>query len=174
VPVGDSERSQVSLDHRIKLLDVAIRGYQHAEAVVQARLYNFLFADSILLLSWAAVYAGPSTKYEQNVLLILALLSAVLGLCWSIMGTRHRKFLFVNMQIIVDIEAPLPKELKVNDRIARLQNGEEVAVNTGEERRLQLTWLEKCARSRNLGIWAPRLMAAVSLFLVLVSLKLDR
>jgi hypothetical protein len=66
------------------LIDSAIRAYQHAEAIVQSRLYNFLFADSILLLSWAAVFAAASPRVgKQLVLAALALLSTLLSMLWG-------------------------------------------------------------------------------------------
>ena len=152
----------------LSLLDVAIRAYQHAEAVIQARLYNFLFADSILLLSWAAVYAGADLPSKESVLISLALLSATLGLFWSILGLRHRKFLFVHTQIIDDIEQQLPIAWRVHERITLLQEGETVRAR-GHDYRLNL--LDKAAKSRNLGVIAPLAMTGVSIFLLWFSVQ---
>ena len=153
----------------LSLLDIAIRGYQHAEAVVQSRLYNFLFADSILLLSWASVYSGGTSSSKWLVLASLALLSAVLGICWSVLGLRHRKFLFVLTQVIDDIEKRLPLEWRVAERITMLQEGGKVKARGHD---YELNWLEKSAKSRNLGVVAPLVMAAASLFLLCISLRL--
>ena len=154
----------------LSLLDVAIREYQHAEVVVQARLYNFLVADSMLLLSWAAVYASTTNAYKRWVLFALALLSMVLGLCWSVMGTRHRKFLSLHTQIVDDTERLLPPTWRLHDKITRLQNGEMVIAGG---RRYRLTLPETLARSRHLGVVAPLAMALVSLVLLCVSFGID-
>jgi len=75
----------------VNSMNSAVQEYQHAETIVQARLSNFFFADSILLLSWAAVFAGSSNNCKSFVLVWLALLSLILGIFWVILGIRHSK-----------------------------------------------------------------------------------
>jgi hypothetical protein len=164
----EQEKSKPPSPENLNLLDMAIRGFQHAENVIQARLSNFLFADSILFLSWAAVYAGSAQPPKKIVLVLLALLSALLGFLWTIAGCRHRKFLFVHTGIIAGVEALLPEQCRVHERITSLQIGKSV---TAGDKSYKLNGLEAKACSRMIGILAPGLMTIISLLLIIVSLR---
>ncbi|MBW2005612.1 MAG: hypothetical protein JRI72_13625 [Deltaproteobacteria bacterium] len=152
-------------------MDTAVHAYQHGETIVQARLNNFFFADSILLLSWAAVFAGSPNNCKSFVLAWLGALSFILGVVWWILGIRHRKFLYLHTDIIRGIEQRVPKGQRVHDRISQLQEGKRLEVEIGNmSKHVRLSAIERFIRSRNLGILVPFVMAMWSLGLFIVSL----
>ena len=153
----------------LTLLDIAIREYQHAEIIVQARLSNFLFANSILLVAWATIFAGSETARRPLVLMALAVLSAVLGILWTVMGLRHRKFLFVHSEIIETVENKLPEEFRLHGPVTKLQAGELVATTKSSYR---LSASERFARSRNVGVVASASVTGMAVFLIFVSYHL--
>jgi hypothetical protein len=152
----------------VNLVDLAVREYQHAESIVQSRLYNFLFADSILILSWAALFsASPRPAGARWVLGSLALLSTLLSFFWTLMGWRHRKFLYLHTHIVRSLEDKLTAGLRVHDLITQLQEGSGVQVGMkGRQHTLQLSNIELFARSRNLGVLAPFCLMVVSTVLL--------
>jgi len=159
-----------SEDKLVNSLNSTVQEYQHAETIVQARLNNFFFADSILLLSWAAVFAGSSINCKSFVLAWLAALSLILGIFWGILGIRHSKFLYLHSDIIRQIEQRLPEIYRVHDRITQLQEGRLVEIQIDETKKgLKLSSTERFIRSRNLGILIPSVMAIWSLGLFIVS-----
>ena len=157
------------MNELVTLFDMAVRGYYHAETIIQARLYNFLFADSILLLSWAAVYSASTAKHQKEVLVVFSALSIILGLWLLLMGFRHRKFLFVHTKVITDVERLLPESYRIHAPITNLQERRTVRVGADD---YKLTVFEAHARSRNFGIWAPAFMTVGSALLLRVSLAL--
>ena len=167
-PVSAAPDDQ-QLNRLVTLFDLSFRGYCHAETIIQARLYNFLFADSILLLSWAAVFAANTTQHKREVLIVLSGLSVILGLWLLVMGCRHRKFLFVHTQIITEVEKLLPESYRIHAPITDLQNRKAVSAGSKEYR---LNFLEAHSRSRNFGIWAPTFMTIGSVLLLRVSFAL--
>jgi len=154
----------------VNSMNSAVQEYQHAETIVQARLNNFFFADSILLLSWAAVFAGSSNNCKSFVLAWLAALSLILGIFWVILGIRHSKFLYLHSDITRQIEQCLPERYRVHDRITQLQEGQPLEIQIGKtNKKIKLSAVEKFIRSRNLGILIPLVMAVWSLGLLIVS-----
>lgn len=161
----DSDSGGLS-PHLLTLLDIAIREYQHAETIVQARLANFLFANSILLVAWATIFAGIDTPRRPLVLMSLAALSAVLGILWTGMGLRHRKFLFIHSEIIKTVESKLPEAFRLQGPVTTLQEGKTV---TATEKSYQLSKFEMLARSRDVGVVASVSVTIMAVFLLLVS-----
>lgn len=160
----------LSEEKLVDSMNSAVQEYQHAETIVQVRLNNFFFADSILLLSWAAVFAGSFINYKSFVLAWLATLSLILGIFWVILGFRHSKFLYLHSDIIRQIEQRLPETYRVHDRITQLQEGQLVEIQIGETNKgVKLSAIEKFIRSRNLGILIPFVMTVWSFGLLVVS-----
>lgn len=65
-----------------------------SEALMWARFYNYLMANSILLLAWATLYAPDIKARPRGVAVALGLLSLAgvfLGLVSAAMGHRGRK-----------------------------------------------------------------------------------
>ena len=152
----------------VAIVDIAIREYQHAEAVVQSRLYNFLFAESILLLSWAAVFATNDIKGRRIVLTVLALLATVLGIVWAFVGGRHKAFLQLHTHIVRTLELRLPAAMRIHEPISQLQDG---AVLTIDDRKtLAIGPLLRFFGERNLGTIAPLVMALGAAILLYVAL----
>src|SRR5690242_935427 len=61
----------------------------YSETNIQSRFGNFLLADSFLLLSWATVYAADlNTRSSSVVLAVLAVVSALLGAVFALLGLR--------------------------------------------------------------------------------------
>jgi hypothetical protein len=63
------------------------------EATVQQRYYNFRVADSVLLLSWATLYASHDQRSWSRtaVLIVLATLSSLFAAMWTIGGEPPRE-----------------------------------------------------------------------------------
>lgn len=79
------EEDPAKIDRILRLLDSSRGGTRHAEIVTQTRLYNFLFCDSILILSWATVFSS-SPENRTHVLIILSGLSLLLSAAYAVLG----------------------------------------------------------------------------------------
>ena len=94
--------TQPTTEQRMYAIDIATETFRNYEEIVQARLQNFLMADTILFAGWAAVFAEDANRRgpEAVVLVVLAFLSALLGVFWGIVGLRQRRFLDLQMDIL--------------------------------------------------------------------------
>lgn len=65
--------------------------WSHAEQERWSMLYNFLMANTILLLAWAAVYASQIPT-KTPVLAVLTLGGAAISVLWLTFGARVNTF----------------------------------------------------------------------------------
>jgi hypothetical protein len=150
--------------HDIQFVEWAVKNYHHAETITQTRLYNFLMADSILLLSWATIFAASGeSRYRPFVLACLAVLSLAFSWAWAIFGRRHRKFLKLHIFAINRAASRHADLREFYDPGILLQMGQKVEG-------LELTKAEEMFGEQNLGVWAPGAFTVFSLILLVVSL----
>ena len=152
-------------------IQAAVEEYQHAEIIVQTRLNNFLTADSILILSWVAVFASDQKLGGHWVLVGLSLLSTLLATFWTILGMRQKKFLALHDAIIFGLEQQSPKFWRLHDPIRQLQTGKKVTAKAGiRQIEIKLNWAEIMLGERNLGILAPLTIAIILGALMIISI----
>ncbi len=124
----NSTENQCSESQIFFALDLAREDTRHAENVTQTRMYNFLFCDSILILSWVTVFvaspqsAPPSRPYA---LVALAVLSLFLSIAYALFGRGATKFIRMHYDISLVLESQLPQPLWTADPIVALQRGKE-------------------------------------------------
>lgn len=166
---SSTNKTQVSDEALQVAIDRATDGYRHSENVVQARLSNYLVAASVLLGSGMAF--SSHDNWSMSLSAIVALLGFLLSTLWAFLGTRQRKFLFLQMDVIVHLENQLSDQLKrvgarTNTPTACLQNGLAVKLSS-QDQVIKLNWVEREMKSRNLLVWAPALFGAafVALFI---------
>ena len=81
-----------------------------AEAITWNRFSNFLMSNSILILAWAAIYAGTASPPMAKVILIaIGLLGVLTCPLWAALGSRGRKFLnaYVHLASLMEDDATL-------------------------------------------------------------------
>jgi len=68
----------------------------HAESITWNRFYNFLMANSILVLAWATIFASSLSDRPgpKTVLAAICILGGASGVAWAGLAVRGRKFLF--------------------------------------------------------------------------------
>lgn len=153
-------------------IEQATAGYRHAETIVQARLYNFLVAATILLASWSGFAASDS--WCAFFRFLVAALGLFLSVVWAILGSREQKFLTLNMDGIVSLEDKLSDGAKAVGAmttvpIAKLQRGQVVQLCM-EDRTIKLNSAEWRLSSRRLLVLAPIAFAVAFAALLLRSL----
>lgn len=67
----------------------------NAEQISWNRLYNFLTANSIMILAWSAIYAAklPCSFLTTGVLVAICAVGTLMGIFWFGLGIRGRGFL---------------------------------------------------------------------------------
>src|SRR5712692_9363567 len=125
----NSTGNQCSESQIFSALNLAREDTRHAETVTQTRMYNFLFCDSILILSWVTVFvaspqsAPPSRPYA---LVALAGLSLFLSIAYAIFGWGATKFIRMHYDLSLVLESQLPQPLWTADPIVALQRGKAI------------------------------------------------
>src|SRR4051794_10044011 len=149
----------VEITEMLHAIAIATEGFRHMEEIGQHRLHNFLVGDTILLLGWATLFEignrpevanGPEIPHSLArgiVLVIFAALSALLSFLWTILGLRERKFLDLQMGIVVNLETLLLGRsgldaLKITGPICKLQKGEEVNIPISGKK-VTLSWTQR-------------------------------
>lgn len=79
----------------------------HAESITWNRFYNFLMANSILVLAWATVFASPGNDRigSRVVLAAICVLGGASGIAWAGLAVRGRRFLFAFVSLGQSMEA---------------------------------------------------------------------
>jgi hypothetical protein len=145
---------------------------RHAETIAQTRFNNFLVADSLLLLAWATVFSAEGQRPDSRlVLIVLAALSAVLGLLWMVLGTRQNKFFRLHLTHLVTLEHSLRPSLWIGGPMKDLRDGEPIPI--GSEGSLSLQWLERRITPTSLIVIGPGVLLVISLILFLVSVRVS-
>lgn len=138
-----------------KTIDLAFQMYFHAETVVQSRLYNFLFATSILFLSCAAIYAGNNWTggSGRHMVIVLAGLGALLSLVWLFLGRRQQKFTALHTDIVCRLEDNIPEDLRIMQRNRDLADNKTIDLH--RDGVLRLRWWDSIIKSRDILILGP-------------------
>jgi hypothetical protein len=164
-----------AITHRLTAFQHVRDGVHYAETITQSRLYNFLVADSLLLLAWAAVFAStlPPWMFRSTALITLAAASARLALAYMRLGARGSKFVRMHYDQLAFRESLLPDELKLSTPLAKPQNTGVYTLlfpHPGEETTIRLTDAEHKLGKTHLTVEVPRYMFWTSLVLMAVSL----
>jgi len=68
----------------------------HAESTTWNRLYNFLTANSILILAWATIFTSDASinteVLKKIILLVISIMGGLMGIFWAALGARGRKY----------------------------------------------------------------------------------
>ena len=73
------------------------------------RLNTVLVANTILILSWAQMFTrGPSTVPGALAMTFLCLVGVLLGISWSILGSRGSKYVDLNFEFAKELEKEIP------------------------------------------------------------------
>ena len=86
----------------------------HAESITWNRFYNFLMANSILVLAWAVIFASDAhSLMVTHVLIALCLLGGLSGPVFAALGIRGRKFLdeYIRLGSVIEDTAIWPNAL---------------------------------------------------------------
>jgi hypothetical protein len=82
----------------------ASQHWAHAEQIRWTLLYNYLMGSSILLIAWAAVFAGAVTSGRLAVLFLLSFVGFLLSVAWAGLGWRGSTFVSVYAKLGNDLE----------------------------------------------------------------------
>lgn len=76
----------------------------HAEQITWNRFYNFLTANSILVLAWATIYSANEPKYYKWILSSISIIGTLSGILWAGLSHRGSKYLDTYLKIGQKIE----------------------------------------------------------------------
>jgi hypothetical protein len=166
---SDEHNHGSELNNLLTAIADAANWFRHAEIVVQQRFYNFLMAESILLLAAAAVLASDSLISRRVFVGTLASVGIVLSIAWTILGIRQKKFVDLHMDIIENLERQIDsqyKVLRVATPIAELRRG--TTNNPIDGTTITLSRNQLITRSSNL-LWVGPIAFGIA-FIVLLFL----
>jgi hypothetical protein len=165
---GESVSDDQARDLVWRAADRASNWALQGQVTVQSRFGNFLLADSFLLLSWATVYSGSArTTSRTVVLVVLAMVSALLGAAFALLGSRYAKYDRLQWDLAAEAERRLPADLRLIDRIDALRQNQPVEGPTS--RRYELSGAERWVSISKLVVWAPAALCLASLVLLTMS-----
>jgi len=140
---------------RADLYNATIQLISLSENISWTRTTNFLFANSILMLAWATIFAGSRIHGTGYFLTLLALLGFLLSVLWAPFGSRSRKYLNRYREIGGALEQDVPPPLC------------DGPLNAGAN--FKFLRFEGMCRSQTLIVVVPLLFAAAFLFILLKS-----
>jgi len=144
--------------------------FQHAETIVQQRLYNFLMAASILILAAATSLSASPHPAQKWVVLTVSTVGLLLSAAYGVLGIRQVKFIDLHMDIVESLELKLKNpDYRIITQIARLRAGDEARsplTNTARK----LNTFERIFRSSHFLIASP--FAFVVVFAVITGFGL--
>ncbi len=98
----------------LAIYQIANDQWAHAEQLRWTVLYNFLVANTILLLGWVAVFAINTSSYRKTGTLVVF---CVTGLCvslgWLALGIRASRFVRDHAIKATELEAALPPDWRL-------------------------------------------------------------
>lgn len=124
------------------------------------RLNTFLLFESIIILSWAALFSQDGCK-PTFLLVMLSLLGTVLGPFWAVLGYRSSKYQTAMHKAAYELEENtanygfVSQPYHVIDSIRR----------SGRK-----TWIHKLTTSTMIMIWVPLLFSVVFAVLLVFSI----
>lgn len=78
----------------------------YAESTTWNRLYNFLMANSILILAWATIYVSQSKTHIKTIVMVaICVIGAISGFFFGLLGIRGRLILKEYIKLGRSIEA---------------------------------------------------------------------
>lgn len=168
-----SPNAELMLADRWRKFEKASSWALQGEVTVQTRLNNFLLADSVLILSWSTLYTSSTNSLATDtVLMVLASLSLILSITWTLGARRWQKFNLLQWAMVNQLENDL--ELDFASPVDKLRKGKRVIVaapdnRNGDNSILQLTALERLATDERIVSWPPAAFGLTSLVLIVVS-----
>ena len=143
----------------------AIQSITSAESTTWNRTYNFLTANSILILAWATFFASSNCAEKAWILIALSSVGVFLSVVWAPFSSRSRKYLELYMMLARDLE-----------RSGRNYSKEKSygPIDAGEKVEPYFLPFEKFSRAKNLAVLVPLVFAAAFFFFLLVSICLIR
>ena len=106
-----------------ELYSVVVQLYTHFENITWGRFYNFLMANTILILAWATLFASDSSeKFVFRFLLcMISFFGGATGAYWGALGYRGRQFVDKFSDIAEQLENDWPNELKAQKPLATVR-----------------------------------------------------
>jgi hypothetical protein len=155
-PARNRTANKLPLAELLTRVADANAGFRHAEVIVQQRLYNFLMAESILLLAAAAILANSVIDLSRALFLFtVSLLGFVLSVAWAILGYRERIFLNLHMEIVESLEQQIEDpRYRVSEPIAHLRDGKKVIFPISKKE-VELSGMLRFMHSSHVLIGAP-------------------
>src|SRR3990172_6393057 len=150
--------------NRERLYEAAIQLVVHTDNSSWTRMYNFLTANSILMLAWATIFAtiqgnGQNIPPKASVLSAISLFGLVLSIAWAPFCSRGRKLHRHYVHVARTLER-------------NLENGSQEEVNDGPlstDVRLRFLRWEQLFRTERLAVWMPIGFAVMFYFACLKS-----
>jgi len=136
-----AEKSCDGIDPELNALltvyQIASEQWAHAEQVRWTVLYNFLVANTILLLAWGAVFgttqSAQGSPRRTFILLIFCIAGAIISITWVGLGQRANNFIKHYSVKACNLEAALPEEWRLfaaTEEFRRRLQGSEGWVST--------------------------------------------
>ncbi|MFX0201314.1 MAG: hypothetical protein ACFFCW_34790 [Candidatus Hodarchaeota archaeon] len=130
----------------------------YSEQVRWTRFNNLLVVNSILIVAWAAIFAGTSPfSYKALLLSLLCLPGVIFGILWSFLGRRSSKYLDDFHKMAEKLEKGFPKH-----KIKPFHKSEET-------RETVRTGFMKLTSSKWIVTWIPIAFSLLFLGLILAS-----
>lgn len=129
----------------------------HADTNSWTRMYNFLTANSILMLTWATLFS--SSDRGRPVLTLISLTGCILSVVWAPFGSRGRRL----FRLYLNLGRQLERRL--------LEGTPGTSGPLLADSQTSFPRLERLCRTEHLAIWVPLTFAAMFFFLTLKSLQ---
>lgn len=102
------ENGEIKSENLLAIYQIAHDQWAHPEQLRWTVLYNFLVANSILLLGWAAVFATSCSPTRTCSLVVLCAAGLCVCFVWRALGIRASGFVEHHRTKAMELEAALP------------------------------------------------------------------
>jgi hypothetical protein len=116
-----TQHSEPKEDGIRAVYDAVNKHWSHAEQLRWSILYNFLTANSILVVAWAAIYSQKST--EKTILITLPVVGFIMSILWCLLEHRANTFVKGYGELGGEVEKQLPLGL---GHLGPFKRGEEI------------------------------------------------
>jgi hypothetical protein len=144
--------------------------WSHAEQERWSILYNFLTANTILLLAWAAIFSS-TTPIRGSALMVLSLSGILISLLWLTIGSRVNMFIKRYGELGETIENQLHLHAIGPFHVGEIIRKKERSDESKRNRKLNLTErLGTIIPSRTFVLFVPMLFVIIYIALLVLSL----
>jgi hypothetical protein len=155
-----TENSEPASNRDLAAYEAVRQHWAHAEQERWQILYNFLTANSILVLAWAAIFASQ-TPYKSLVLIGLSVAGIIMSVLWLVIEARVNIFIKGYGKLGEDIEKKLLLDKSGPFHLGQIIRGEERPVAEKGNGEHDLIWrIVGFIPSRFFVIGIPGLFAA--------------